>query len=86
MHPPSLPEPLHCDQYFFINELIALIFADDVSSFSDTIMRLQRQINSIEQLCKSFDMIIILDICIWLCLCFFFYMPDFKSCWLVSFI
>ena len=45
----------------YINELIALMFADDVSSFSDTIIRLQRQINLIEKFCKSVDMKINLD-------------------------
>jgi len=44
-----------------INELIALMFADDVSSFSDTIIRLQRQINLIKKFCKSVDMKINLD-------------------------
>ena len=37
------------------------MFADDVSSFSDTVVRLQRQINHIEQFCKSVDMKINLD-------------------------
>ena len=32
-----------------INELIALMCADDVSSFSDTVVRLQSQINYFEQ-------------------------------------
>ena len=36
-----------------IEEFLDLMFADDVSSFSDTVARLQRQINSIENFCKS---------------------------------
>ena len=31
-----------------IDELLALLFADDVSSFNDTVIRLQRQMKSIE--------------------------------------
>ena len=54
-----------CDHGIFvfedINELIALMFADDVPSFSDTAVRLQRQINYIEQCCTSVDMKINFD-------------------------
>ena len=36
-----------------INELNVLMFADDVSSFADTVVQLQRQINRIEQFTKG---------------------------------
>ena len=39
-----------------IEDLIALMFADDVACFSDTIVRLQRLINLIEKFCKSVGM------------------------------
>ena len=39
-----------------IKDVIALMFADDVACFSDTIIRLQRLINLIEQFCKSVGM------------------------------
>ena len=49
-----------CDRGIFVSEQIedvfALIFADDVASFSDTIIRLQHQINCIERFCLSVGM------------------------------
>ena len=39
-----------------IENLLALMFADDVSCFSDTVIRLQRQIDLIEKVCKSVGM------------------------------
>ena len=39
-----------------IEDAIALMFADDVSSFADTVVRLQRQINLIEKFCDSVGM------------------------------
>ena len=36
-----------------IEDIFALMFADDVASFSDTIIRLQHQINCIERFCLS---------------------------------
>ena len=44
-----------------IDELLALLFADDVSSFNDTVIRLQRQINCIEEFCNIVGMQINLD-------------------------
>ena len=49
-----------CDRGIFVSEQIedifALMFADDVASFSDTIIRLQHQINCIERFCLSIGM------------------------------
>ena len=49
-----------CDRGIFISDqiedIIALMFADDVASFSDTVIRLQRQINCIQQFCESAGM------------------------------
>ena len=49
-----------CDRGIFVTEQIAdifaLMFADDVASFSDTIVRLQHQINCIETFCLSVGM------------------------------
>ena len=49
-----------CDRGIFVSEQIedvfALMFADDVVSFSDTIIRLQHQINCIERFCLSVGM------------------------------
>ena len=39
-----------------IEDVVALMFADDVTCFSDTIIHLQRLINLIEQFCKSVGM------------------------------
>ena len=39
-----------------IEDLFALMFADDVSCFSDTIVRLQRLINLIEKFCDAVGM------------------------------
>ena len=39
-----------------IEDLLALMFADDVSCFSDTVIRLQRLIDLIEKFCKSVGM------------------------------
>ena len=39
-----------------IDHLIALMFADDVSCFSDTVVRLQRFIDLIDTFCKSVGM------------------------------
>ena len=39
-----------------IEDAIALMFADDVSSFADTVVRLQRQLNLIENFCDSVAM------------------------------
>ena len=39
-----------------IDDLIALMFADDVSCFSDTVIRLQRLIDLIAEFCKSVGM------------------------------
>ena len=36
-----------------IEDLLALMFADDVSCFSDTVIRLHRLIDLIEYFCKS---------------------------------
>ena len=51
-----------CDQGVFVTEdiadLFALMFADDVASFADTVFRLQQQINCIESFCKAFRMVI----------------------------
>ena len=46
-----------------IEDLIALMFADDVACFSDTIVRLQRLINLIEKFCKSVGMKLNLGLC-----------------------
>ena len=49
-----------CDRDVFvtdeIEDIFALMFADDIASVSDTIIRLQRQINLIERFCESVDM------------------------------
>ena len=37
-------------------DVLALMFADDVSSFADSVVRLQRQIDLIEKFCKSVGM------------------------------
>ena len=39
-----------------IEDVLALMFADDVSSFADSVARLQKQINLIEKFCKSVGM------------------------------
>ena len=39
-----------------IESLLALMFADDVSCFSDTVIRLQKMIDLIGQFCKSVGM------------------------------
>jgi len=44
-----------------IPELLALFYADDVSDFADTVIKLQRQINTIAHFCDSFDMKLNLD-------------------------
>ena len=49
-----------CDRGIFvtdqIDDMIALMFADDVACFSDTIIRLQHQINCIHSFCESVGM------------------------------
>ena len=49
-----------CDRGVFvtdqIDDLLALMFADDVASFSETIIRLQHQINCIQMFCESVGM------------------------------
>ena len=49
-----------CDRGVFvtdqIEDLLALMFADDVVSFSETIIRLQHQINCIQRFCESVGM------------------------------
>ena len=49
-----------CDWGIFITDqtedIIGLLFADDVASFSDTIVRLQHQINCIHRFCESVGM------------------------------
>ena len=49
-----------CDWGIFvtdqIEDIIGLLFADDVASFSDTIVRLQHQINCIHRFCESVGM------------------------------
>ena len=49
-----------CDRGIFVSDdiedLVALMFADDVSSFSDTVINLQHQINCIEEYCKTVNM------------------------------
>lgn len=51
---------VRCDNGVFtsheIEDDLALMFADDISSFSDTVVRLQRRINLIENNCKSAKM------------------------------
>ena len=44
-----------------IEDLFALMFADDVSCFSDTVVRLQRLINLIEKFCNAVGMKLNLD-------------------------
>ena len=44
-----------------IEDLLALMFADDVSCFSDTVIRLQRLINLIEKFCNAVGMKLNLD-------------------------
>ena len=39
-----------------IEDLLALMFANDASCFSDTVIRLQRLIDLIEKICKSVGM------------------------------
>ena len=39
-----------------IESLLTLMFADDVSCFSDTVIRLQKMIDLIGQFCKSVGM------------------------------
>ena len=39
-----------------VEDIFALMFADDISSARDTIIRLQRQIHLIEIVCKSVGM------------------------------
>ena len=39
-----------------IEDILALMFADDVASFADTVVRLQRQINLISRFCNSVGM------------------------------
>ena len=39
-----------------VEDIIALMFADDVASFNDTIIRLPHQINCIERFCESVGM------------------------------
>ena len=56
-----------CERGVFVSEdvekLYALMFADDIATFSDTVRSLQRQIDisSIDQFCTSSHMIFILD-------------------------
>ena len=49
-----------CNRGIFVSQQIegifAFMFADDVASFSDTIIRLQHQINCIESFCLSVGM------------------------------
>ena len=49
-----------CDRGIFVSnqiqDLLALMFADDVASFSDSIFRLQQQINCIPRFCESVGM------------------------------
>ena len=49
-----------CDRGIFVSDqiedMIALMFADDVASFSDTVIRLQHQINCIQRFCESVGM------------------------------
>ncbi|MCG7892781.1 MAG: reverse transcriptase family protein, partial [Candidatus Thiodiazotropha endolucinida] len=49
-----------CDRGIFVSnqieDLLALMFADDVASFSDSIIGLQRQINCIQRFCNSVGM------------------------------
>ena len=48
-----------CDRGIFVTDqidMIALMFADDVACFSDTIIRLQHQINCIHSFCESVGM------------------------------
>ena len=49
-----------CENGVFISneneDVLAYMFADDVSSFADSVVRLQKQINLIEKLCKSVGM------------------------------
>ena len=51
---------IECDWGIFvtdqIEDIIGLLFADDVASFSDTIVRLQHQINCIHGFCKYVGM------------------------------
>ena len=44
-----------------VEELYALMFADEVATFSDTVRALQRQIDIIDQFCTSIHMILNLD-------------------------
>ena len=39
-----------------IEDVMAFMFADDISCFSDTVIRLQRLINLVEKFCKSVGM------------------------------
>ena len=49
-----------CDRGIFvtnhIQDLLALMFADDVACFSDSIVRLQQQINYIQRFCEAVGM------------------------------
>ena len=49
-----------CKHGFFVSEdsdeLIVLMYADDISSFADTVLRLQRQIDKICSFCKCVKM------------------------------
>ena len=51
-----------CDRGIFINDqiedMIALMFADDVASFNDTVIRLQLLINCIQRFCESVGMLL----------------------------
>ena len=44
-----------------ISDLFALMFADDVSSFSDTVARLQKQIDAIDTFSQKIGMKINID-------------------------
>ena len=39
-----------------IEDIICLIFADDVANCAETVNRLQQQINAVDQFCKDFGM------------------------------
>ena len=44
-----------------IPDVLALMFADDISSFADSVVGLQRLINEIEKFCKAIGIEIILN-------------------------
>ena len=56
---------MECNRGVFVSndieDILALLFADDVSCFADTVFNLQKQLDSIHKFCKSVGMCLNLD-------------------------